>query len=179
MFEYVIHFSLIPAPAIEVARRRLLLEIRRCGLSVEDMAEWSRGSWWPSLRNEPEIRGIQALLHSEVVDREGMHAMEWEWAEPQILVRFPDEALTPLGEPHVDELPPWADEGYRYKSIFGVELTNTTSGYTLLRPDDVIIPVRLGAGDVLEMNPDLPHSGSPNRSADIRMALFYRLLVHD
>lgn len=33
-----------------------------------------------------------------------------------------------------------------------------------------------GVGDVLEMEPSLLHSGSPNYGGDIRIALIYRLL---
>lgn len=179
MNHYAVHRGAVPVRTCEAARRRLLLELRRCGLSTDDLAEWGRGSWWPSLRQEPIFDSVRYGLEKTVG-----HLRGGVWAETQILLRLPDEDGTPLGLPHVDDLPPWAD-GLRYRTIYGVELTNTPSGGggtvlypeqdPLVRRDGTVWPV-LATGDALEMSPDLLHSGSPNRSADIRIALFFRLL---
>lgn len=161
------------APAVTAAaRRRLLLELRRCGASAEDVAEWSRTGWWPSLREAPEILAVRDQLLP-------FKRPEDVWAETQILIRLPDEEDTVLGAPHVDTPPPWAEEhGLRYKRILSVELTDTPDdgGGTVIHEPDRLVPVRQREGDVLSLRPDVPHSGSPNFSGDMRMALFFRLL---
>lgn len=170
---WCVHREVVPPEVCSAARRRLGLELRRCGLSVSDIADWSSGSWWPSLRGEQVFEDVRWFVDG-IADLRG----ETMWAETQILVRLPDEDDTPLGGVHTDTLPPWAD-GWRYRAIYGVELTCTpeNGGGTVLRPDnDVVIPAVLDVGDVLQMHPNLPHSGSPNLSGDIRIALFYRLL---
>lgn len=172
---YEVHRGLIPRDVCERAKRRLFLEIRRCGLSTDDMAEWSSTTWWPSLRNAPEIQYVQAWLEDLALLPD-----DPVWAEPQILIRLPDEDRTELGDPHLDELPPWAD-GLEYYSIYGVELTETPAngGGTVLYPDGLeglSVKPQLAIGDALRMEPDLLHSGSPNLSAEIRVALFFRLL---
>jgi len=176
---YAVHRDAVPVALCTAARRRLLLELRRSGLNTADLAVWSYGTWWPDLRGEPEFDAVRDALE-KIVDRSGTT----RWCETQLLLRLPDEDGTPLGGPHTDTLPPWAD-GWRYRRIYGVELTDTAgdgggtvlypSGDPLARPDGSVRPVQC-AGDALEMSPDLPHSGSPNMSADIRMALFFRLL---
>ncbi len=165
----------VQAPLCMAARRRLLLELRRCGVRPDEIKEWSTNSWWPSLRDEPEFNAVRDALCLISGENETT-----KWAETQILIRLPDEDDTPLGPPHVDDLPPWAD-GMRYSSIFGVELTDTPrdgGGTVLYPPGKNASPVRplLGVGDVLEMSPLLLHSGSPNLSPSIRMVLFFRLL---
>lgn len=172
---YEIYRGAVPEDICLAARRRLLLELRRCGVSTEDMADWAGNTWWPSLRKEPEFDEIRDYLERRIFFKEG-----FEWADTQILVRLPDEDDTPLGGPHLDDLPPWAD-GLKYRGIYGVELTNTpeNGGGTVLYPhgeDSVPVKPVLRMGDALKMNPDLLHSGSPNLSASIRMVLFFRLL---
>ena len=168
-----IHHGAVPAGLCEDARRRLWLEVRRCGLAVADMRTWARTTWWPSLRDEPVLDDVRSHVEA-LADTSG----SWTWAETQILVRLPDEAHTTAGGPHVDELPPWAPTGARYRAIYGVELTDSPGvhggGTHLELNGRCVFRPRLFTGDVLQMDADLPHSGSPNRSADVRMALFYR-----
>lgn len=170
---YTHHRGVVPASALEAARRRLGLELRRVGVTPNEINEWAANSWWPSLRGEPVFNAVRQHVESTLVgDMTGL-----VWAETQIVIRLPDEDDAPVGTPHVDTLPPWA-EGLKYKAIYGVELTQTTSGRTVLFPRGVLGPVepRIRPGDVLEMKPDLWHRGSPNLGGDIRMALFFRLL---
>lgn len=169
---WTIHGAAVPEEVCERARRRLGLEIRRCGLSVQDIQEWSHGTWWPSLREDPAFEDVRWFVEG-LANTRGTVC----WAETQILVRLPDEDDTERGPGHLDELPPWAD-GWRYRAIFGVELTqgHIRGGGTVLLPENgPVLPI-LNPGDVLEMEPDLLHSGSPNLTGDIRMALFFRLL---
>lgn len=174
---YLVHHRLVPRAATSALRRRLLLEIRRCGLDTADMAEWSSSTWWPSLRDMPEVLAVVAYVR-------GMFP-GCLLAEPQILVRLPDEDDTVLGPPHLDDLPPWALEtGARYLAIVGVELTDTprNGGGTVVYPHGADGPahsVFQFEGDALQMGPDLLHSGSPNHSADIRMSVFFRFLTRD
>lgn len=163
---------MVPKNATTAARRRLLLELRRCGVTADDVAQWSRTGWWPSLRDEPEVLAVRKHL-------EPFTAPGDVWTEAQILIRLPDEDDTVLGPPHVDEQPPWAEEhGLRYKRILSIELTDTAQdgGGTVIHGPDRLEPVHQNEGDVLSLRPDVPHSGSPNRSGDARMALFFRLL---
>lgn len=172
---WTVHYAQISPHMTGAVRRRLLLELRRCGVSAEDIAVFSSSTWWPTLRQEPEILVIQDML-----DRRFCGALEeYIWAEPQILIRLPDEDGTEMGEPHTDELPPWIDpsEGWVYRSIFGVELTDSRSGCTVIHTETEKVTVYLNAGDVLEFSGDQLHSGSPNLGSSMRMALFFRLLT--
>lgn len=177
------HHGVIPQEYVIAARRRLLLELRRVGVTAEDVAEWSVSGWWPSLRDEPVFGSVRDALWWACRPR------GFTWAETQILIRLPDEEAVVgagWGEPHVDTLPPWATSGVnyghplKYGRIYGVELTDTPphgGGTVLHEPGEEPRYVRCLAGDVLSMAPDLPHSGSANGSGDVRMALFYRSLV--
>lgn len=164
---YGVHKRMVPDFVCSMALRRILLEVRRRGVSAEQIQEWASNSWFPHLRWEMEFEYVKTFLPKSE-----------KWADTQILVRLPDEEDTPLGSPHIDTLPPWA-EGYKYRRIYGVELTNSPSGNTIVYP--LIshfggIRMTLERGDVLDMDPRLKHSGSPNISDSIRVALFYRAL---
>lgn len=156
------------------ARRRLLLEIRRVGVSAEDIAHWSMVGWWPTLRDEVCFLRMRRTLEAK------LGLPDPQWAETQIVVRLPDEDEVAMGPPHVDTLPGWAvRKNLGYDRIYSVELTDTSprGGSIVLHPPHVEpFEVRLRAGEVLSMPPDMPHSGSPNLSADIRMAAIFRLL---
>lgn len=169
---YHVHTGLIPDTVIEEALRRVWLELRLRGATAEQIAEWASNSWFPHLRGEPEFNDVR--WHLRVFMEPGD-----QWAETQILVRLPDVEGTPLGEPHIDTLPPWAD-GQEYRAIYGVELSHTEphGGHTILYPSPHShgLHVRQNQGDVLEMTPGMLHSGSPNAGAEPRVALFFRLL---
>lgn len=134
--------------------------------------DWSRSGWWPSIRDEPAFEAVRE--HLELFAAPGD-----VWAETQILICLPDEDDTELGPPHVDVLPPLAPErSLGYKRILSVELTDTPEhgGGTVIHGPKGLVPVRQRQGDVLSLRPDVLHSGSPNFSGDVRMALFFRLL---
>lgn len=181
MRDVTLHRNLVPVELVTDLRRRLLLEIRRVGLSVYDMATWERHGWWPSLRGEPEVVAIMQFLESCGFIRLGSEV----WAEPQILLRFPDEDAEELGRPHLDDPPEWAViSGLVYKAIYGVELTplramgdgNTVVWDGVGETERQRFVGPMSPGDVCEMRPDVWHSGSPNYGAAIRMALFLRVL---
>lgn len=174
---YRIHRDLIPHYVVTVARRRLLLELRRCGVTPAEIREWSQHGWWPSIRNEPEFLTIRSYVETKLVSA---RAGRYQWADTQILIRLPDEDDVEMGTPHIDEIPHWAvDPAMRYRTIFSVELSDVGShgGGTVLYPQgDVGICPPMRQGDILEMGPQLLHSGSPNHRGEIRMALFFRVL---
>lgn len=167
-----VHRGVVPRDVTTTARRRLLLELRRCGVTAQHVLEWGTSTWWPSLREEPAFLAVRDHLEPVVAPGD-------VWAETQILVRLPDEDDVGMGPPHVDALPPWAPgRGLRYKRILGVELTDTPErgGGTVMHTPEGLVPVRQREGDVLSFHPDALHSGSPNHSGDMRLALFFRLL---
>lgn len=159
------------------ARRRLLLELRRMGVTTEQITEFSGGGgWWPSMRNEPVFERIKLQVEFQLVP----HHTDAMWADTQILIRLPDEVDVPLGPGHTDILPSWASpDQWRYRSIFIVELADQAGkgggGTVVFDRDQVVEPVLL-AGDVLELSPDQEHGGSPNMRDRVRMALGFRLL---
>lgn len=172
--DWMVHRAAVPPLLCGEVRQLLWLEVRRAGLSVPVMGEWSTGTWWPHLRDHP-------LLHevSEYVELLADTSGDWRWCETQIQLRLPDAFSTQIGGPHLDEVPPWADPDQHYRAVFGVELSpmQMAGGSTVLHlPGGERRPIPLGVGDVLAMGPALPHSGSPNHAHDPRMALFYRQL---
>lgn len=171
MGRYEVYRGYVPRVVCKTAARRLWLELRRHGVSAEQVAEWSASTWWPHLRWEPEVLALQGFL-------DGWRQWTDEWADPQILVRLPDEdsEAEAVYTSHVDTLPDWAvEKGLKYAGIFGVELTSSAP-----RGGGIVVDgmrQQLRAGDVLRMNPDVPHSGSPNLSGNVRMAVYFRLLT--
>jgi hypothetical protein len=159
----------------------LNLAIRRHGLTAEEIAECQSATFFPHLRWEPEVWACLPAAAGEVL---GMAEGD-EWAEPQLLLRFPDEPSDWPLEPHIDQAPPWA-HGRRYKGIVGVALTPAGpedgtpyvwvgSHRAQVTADPV--PVPLEAGDAIVMDPRLAHSGSLNRGPNTRFAIYFRLLT--
>lgn len=173
---YVLRHAVDPR-AVTDARRLLNLHIRREGLTAEQIRYCQATTFFPNLRNTSVIWN---LLPPLVCAEPGE-----EWAEPQILIRFPDEekvADYPV-IPHMDTEPPWAN-GRKYKAIVGVNLTDTgeRDGALHVWPGSHAgerskpIPVPMNAGDAVVFDPKLLHAGSPNLGPDVRMAVYFRLL---
>ena len=177
---YVVLRQAVDPGAVSDALRRLNLAIRQHGLSAEHIAAWQLATFFPHLRWEPEVWGALPPAAAELLGwQEGD-----EWGDPQILLRFPDEAQPWTFEPHVDTLPPWA-EHRRYRGIVGVALTTTgaTDGAVCVWPGshrgepERMTPVPLQAGDAVVMHPQLGHSGTLNLGPTIRTAIYFRLLA--
>jgi hypothetical protein len=178
---YVVLRNAVAPAAVAAALRLLNLAIRRHGLTAEEIAECQAATFFPALRWEPQIWDLLPPDAAEVLGwTEGD-----DWAEPQILLRFPDEDEPWPLEWHVDSPPPWA-AGRRYKGIVGVALTSAAAhegtvhvwvGSHRGEPTGEPVPVLLDAGDALVMHPDLRHCGSLNLGPNTRYAVYFRLLT--
>jgi ectoine hydroxylase-related dioxygenase (phytanoyl-CoA dioxygenase family) len=177
---YVLIRAAVEPECVERALRRLHMAIRWEGLSAEQAAEWSTGTFFPHLRDDADIWAALPPLAAEVF---GWQPGD-DWAQPQLLMRFPDEDQPWELEPHVDRLPDWAP-GRRYRGIAGVALTPATDrdGAPWVWPgshrgvQSDRIPLSLDPGDALLMHPQLGHSGGLNLGPTIRSAIYYRLLT--
>jgi hypothetical protein len=157
------------------ALRRIHFEIAGHGLTPEEIEDGQRSTFVPWARGYEEILALQDAVEGFVRPQPGD-----EWAEPQILLRWPDRAPQSwLIPPHVDEPPPWA-EGRTYKAIVGVALSRSTvvDGCLCVYPGDSVHPVRVSMhpGDVVVMEPGLRHASGRNASGAIRYAVYFRLL---
>lgn len=127
----------VPYPtAVKPALRAIGLGIRRHGLpGGQDHAACQGGTFLPELRDDPAIWGLVPKHALYEIGSMPLFTAK-SWAEPQILLRFPDEApdvgrvahtpeclLTarldisecacrPALVPHADEEPPWAGHEY-------------------------------------------------------------------
>lgn len=177
---YVVVRRAVEPAAVGAALRLLNLAIRRHGLSAEEIAACQQATFFPHLRWEPEVWAVLPPVAAELL---GFRAGD-EWAEPQLLLRFPDEEQPWPPQPHVDEPPPWAG-GRTYRGVVGVALTPAEAG----EGAPCVWPgshhgdpgaqraVPLEAGDALVMHPGLAHSGSLNLGAKVRSAVYFRLLA--
>jgi hypothetical protein len=177
---YVLLREAVPQARVDAALRRLNLAFRWDGLTPEQAEEWSNGTFFPHLRWEPEIWGVLPDAAAELLGwQEGD-----DWAQPQLLMRFPDEDQPWSLEPHVDRLPEWAP-GRRYRGIVGVALTPATArdGAPCVWPgshrglESAPVDIELRPGDALVMHPQLGHSGRLNLGPTIRTAVYFRLLT--
>lgn len=177
---YVVLRDAVPQVAVTAAVRRLNLAIRQHGLTVAQIDEGQRVGFFPHLRWEPEVWDVLPDVAAELLGwQEGD-----EWAEPQLLLRFPDEKQDWVLEPHVDVVPSWA-AGRSYRGVVGVSLTDAgpRDGVVAIWPGShsgapsPMAPVPLAAGDVLVMHPQLGHSGTLNLGPQVRMAVYFRLLA--
>ena len=187
---YEVMRGAVSPEAVRAANRLLFLAVRRFGVSAEEIVQSQGTTFFPQLRWEPEVWGALPDLAAE---RFGWQQGD-DWAEPQLLIRFPDEdAEWPL-QPHVDELPPWAP-GLAYRGIVGVALSRAgpedgapcvwpgshvshdahPAGHPgSSRPPEII---SLEAGDALLMHPKLSHAGTLNRGPSVRTAIYFRLVA--
>lgn len=169
---------LVPHDVVDEALRLLNLEIVRRGLTPEEISRCSHSTFFPHLRWEREVMDLRTCVERLVAPRPGE-----EWADAQLLLRFPDEAQEWPLTPHVDGPPPWgSDRGYR--AIVGVALSpsRAVDGCVAVWPGSHVgvagepVRVELDPGDVVVMHPDLGHSSTLNRGGKVRYAAYFRLL---
>lgn len=175
---YVVLRELVDAGLVEAALRRLNLEILRCGLSAEQIEQWKHSTFWPSLRWDDEIVALRGPVEAVVPAGPGEL-----WGDPQLLLRFPDEAREWPLRPHIDDLPDWA--GTRsYEMIFGVALSRAHAADGCLTVwsgshgggEGARHLVELDPGDVVILHPHVGHSSTLNTGGNIRYAAYFRLL---
>lgn len=177
---FVILRGVVDAARVTGALRLINLSMRRYGLTAEQIEEWQLGTFFPHLRADPVI---WATLPDGAAELLGWRPGD-EWAEPQLVLRFPDEEQPWAIQPHVDELPPWA-RGRSYRGVVGVALTHAgaTDGAVCVWPGSHLgqpsapVSVSLAAGDALVMDPRLGHSGTLNLGPGVRAAIYFRLLA--
>jgi len=162
----------VPQEAVDAALRHLHLDIVRRGLPPDELATWLwNAHWFPHLKWDAEIVSLLDHLPEEL--REG------EACDPQIVLQLPDENAEAVLEPHVDQEPEWA-AGRSYRRIVGVALTPSreSNGGLVVWPLDGgdSVPVELEPGDVVVMDPRLPHTSGFNREGGIRYAAYFRFL---
>lgn len=175
----VLRASVEPS-AVATALRRLNMAIRHHGLTADEIADCQSATFFPHLRWEKELWDAMPPQAPELLDWQPGDA----WADPQILLRFPDEEQPWEYAPHVDELPPDRAD-WSYKGIVGVALTaaGAQDGVAWVWPGSHrgspgdMTPVPLEAGDALVMHPQLGHTGTLNLGPTIRTALYFRLLT--
>jgi hypothetical protein len=174
---FVVLRDVVPRAAVDVALRHIHRDVMTRGLPQEWISEWEWHSknWFPHLRWDDEIVQLSTYLPESL--RDG-----WP-CPPQILLGFPDVGEPAELTPHVDTLPEWAD-GKPYAAISGVALTpsHPRNGglvvWPFSRPDSPYHVV-LDAGDVVVIDPQLPHAGGVNRTGEIRYAIYFRYVVRD
>lgn len=176
---FIVMRGAVPPDLVEQALRRLNLEILRCGITAQQIEEWKYATYWPTLRHEAEILALREPLAAILQPAE-----DELWGDPQLLLRFPDEAEEWPLTPHTDDLPEWAD-GRRYEAIVGVALSRSRAadgclavwpGSHRAEVGDEVELVELDAGDIVIMHPDLAHTSTLNRGGTIRYAVYVRLL---
>jgi ectoine hydroxylase-related dioxygenase (phytanoyl-CoA dioxygenase family) len=162
----------VPHDAVEGTLRHIHLDVANRGLPQEWLSDWLWSAhWFPHLRWDAEILALLEGLPSEL--RDG------ELCDPQIVGQMPDEAAEVELHPHVDQLPEWSN-GRPYRRILGVALTHNgpDNGGLTVWPLDESSPaaVALEPGDVLVMDPQLPHASGLNRTGSIRYCVYFRFL---
>lgn len=162
----------VPADAIERALRHVHLDLVENGAPAETIGRWLWAAhWFPHLKWDREIVGLLDHLPEEL--REG------ELCDPQIVLQPPDSSADLPLTPHVDEEPDWAN-GRPYLRIVGVALSpnRRENGGLVAWPLDggEPVPVELEPGDVVVMDPALPHTSGLNREGAIRYAVYFRFL---
>jgi hypothetical protein len=172
MLGYELLRGCIPLEAVDRALRHVHLDIVRRGLPQEWLSQWLwNAHWFPHLRWDAEIVSLLDHLPQEL--------KEGQLCDPQILLQMPDEAEDVDLEPHLDQEPGWAN-GRRYRRIIGVALTRNdlrNGGLTVWPLDrGEPSPVELDPGDIVVMDPSLPHASGLNGTGQIRYAAYFRFL---
>jgi hypothetical protein len=169
---YEVLRGVVPQEAIENVLRHVHRDIVERGLPPEWLGQWLWSAhWFPHLKWHDEILALLQHLPDDL--RRG------ELCDPQILLQMPDVGDDYELVSHVDEEPQWAN-GRRYARVVGVALTrnDARNGGLVVWPLDgePPRPVELDAGDVLVMDPRLPHASGFNRTGGIRYCVYFRFL---
>jgi hypothetical protein len=170
---YTVLRHAVPEGAVDAVLRHIHRDIATRGLPQEWLSQWLwNAHWFPHLRWDDEI--VRLLEHLPPPLRDG------ELCDPQIVGQMPDDPEQRVEvQPHVDELPEWSG-GRPYKRILGVALTRNCpeNGGLTVWPLDCETPreVALDPGDVLVMDPRLPHASGVNRTGSIRYCVYFRFL---
>jgi hypothetical protein len=169
---YTVLRGIVPLEGIDRALRRIHLDVVRNGLPAETLGEWLWSAhWFPQLKWDPEIVALVEHLPPEL--REG------RLCDPQILLHPPDDGDDQPLTAHVDQEPEWAG-GKRYLRVIGFPLTPSRrqNGGLIVWPFGSTEPeaLELEPGDVLVMDPQLPHTSGLNREGAIRYAVYFRYL---
>ena len=170
---YEVLRGVVPPEAVDRTLRHLHLDLVRNGAPADTLGGWIWAAhWFPHLKWDDEVVGLLEHVPEEL--RSG------ELCDPQILLQPPDSAEEVELTPHVDQEPPWAD-GRPYLRILGVALSpnRRSNGGLVVWPLDGSEPaaVELEPGDVVVMDPNLPHTSGLNREGAIRYAAYFRFLT--
>jgi hypothetical protein len=162
----------VPPAATDRALRHIHRDLVVRGADAETLGQWLWSAhWFPHLKWDDEIVGL--LDHLPEPLRSG------ERCDPQILLQPPDDDGEVELTPHTDREPEWAG-GRPYLRIVGVALgpNNAANGGLVVWPLDGggPEPVELERGDVVVMDPALPHTSGLNRTGGIRYAAYFRFL---
>jgi hypothetical protein len=162
--------GVVPPAAVDRVLRHIHRDVATRGLPQEWLSQWLWSAhWFPHLRWDEEVLALLEHLPADL--RDG------ELCDPQIVGQMPDdpEAEVELRS-HVDQLPDWAN-GRPYRRILGVALTRNgpENGGLTVWPLDGAAPreVALDPGDVLVMDPRLPHASGTNRTGSIRYCVCF------
>jgi hypothetical protein len=169
---YSVLRGVVPPDAVDRALRRIHLDLVRNGLTAEALGEWLWSAhWFPHIKWDPEIVALVDHLPDEL--RDG------RLCDPQILLHPPDDGEDQPLTPHVDQEPEWAD-GKSYRRVVGFPLTpsHLRNGGLVVWPFGSEEPeaLELEPGDVLVMDPQLPHTSGLNRAGTIRYTVYFRYL---
>lgn len=169
---YEVLRRVVPPEAIERTLRHLHLDLVRNGAPAETIGKWIWAAhWFPHLKWDPEVVGLLDHLPERL--RDG------ELCDPQVLLQPPDDGADVELTPHVDREPEWA-QGRRYLRIVGIALSRNheANGGLVVWPFGSAEPepVELEPGDVVVMDPRLPHTSGLNREGAIRYAAYFRFL---
>ncbi|MFL5929160.1 MAG: phytanoyl-CoA dioxygenase family protein [Gaiellaceae bacterium] len=172
---YEVLRGVVPEAARQSALRHIHRDVVARGLPPEWLADWLWSThWFPHLKWDAPVVGLLEHLPEQL--RDG------ELCDPQILLQMPDDGEAQEPTSHVDRVPDWAN-GRAYLRIVGVALSRNDrrNGGLLVWPLDGgnQEPVDLEPGDVLVMDPRLPHSSSYNSTGDIRYCVYFRFLERE
>lgn len=154
----------------EAVLREMYLDFAKHGLSHREINCWNKDAcWFPDLREHETVTALRDALPAEL--KTGVPC------EPQLLWHLPS-VFSGEPWPHIDQEPPWAN-GRKYIRIVGVALSDwkrENGAPVLWSSVDEKITACLNRGDVLVMEPHVPHTRGINQSGEVRAAAYFRFL---